>query len=415
LKPNIVIALRFFLESKRSMLLSALGVMFGVGFFICGQAQTQGFQTYFIQTILGSKGAVIISERFQNSYTEILEQKNDSVISVNNPQTRKYYPGISDAYRVIRTLMTFPNVAACSPIAEGNVVLRSGFRNEVAVLHGIDLDLHLKATDFEKQIVDGTISDFRNNQDALAVGSLLRDKLELQVGQNVFLIGPGADSKRFKLTTIYETGVNVIDEKRIYCHRRAAQGVLQMPYLTSQILVKLNNPDRAPQNAEAFEDLLSHRARPWQEREKGNLQIFSTLRISAAIGVSCIILLAGFGIFNILTMAVLQKTKEISILRAMGYSRYDIEAIFLWQGSGVAILGVLGGWALGAVMTLGVAQIPIKIRGIFKADHFMVEWTYEHYLVAAILGIFSVLIASYIPARRASLIEPVDVLRGTSN
>lgn len=414
MKPTVFIAARFFIENKRAMALSSLGVLFGVAFYICGQAQTQGFQTFFINTILGSKGAVVISERFQNSYTEILERKNQGIIAVNNPQTRKYYPGINDGYRVIRVLMHFPNVIACSPVVEGNVVLRSGFRNEIAALQGIDLDFHLKTTDLARQIIDGSIEDFRDNPDSVAIGSLLKDKLELRVGQNVFLVGPGGDSRRFKLTTIYETGVNVIDEKRIYCHRRAAQGVLQMPYLTSHILVRLKDPNRAPQDASAFEELLSHWSRPWQEREKGNLQIFATLRISAAIGVSCIILLAGFGIFNILTMAVLERTKEISILRSMGYTRRDIASIFLWQGFGLALTGIMGGWAVGLGLTLCVSKIPVKIRGVFKADHFMVEWSFEHYLMAAILALVSIFIASYVPARRAARIEPVQVLRGTS-
>ncbi len=82
------------------------------------------------------------------------------------------------------------------------------------------------------------------------------------------------------------------------------------------------------------------------------------LRISAGVTVSLIILLAGFGIFNVLTMSVLSKVKEIAILRSMGYRRIDISAIFLWQGALIAAVGSLLGCLLGAVMTWGVSQIP---------------------------------------------------------
>jgi lipoprotein-releasing system permease protein len=415
LKSILFIALRFFLESRRSMILSSLGVVFGVAFFITGQAQTQGFQSYFIETILGSKGAVVVDDRFQNSYTQILQGKHDGDIMVSNPQTKKYYPGIDEAYRVIETLMKFPNVVACSPIVQGNASIRSGFRSDVAVIQGIDLDYHLKTTDLAKQIVKGNLEDFRSNPDAIAIGTDLADKLELNLGQNVYLMGPDGDNRRFKFTTIYETGINAIDQRRVYVHRRAAQAVLQMPYSTSQIVLKLKNPTRAPEDAQTIEDLLSHRARPWQESEKSNLQIFSTLRLSAGLGISCIILLAGFGIFNILMMSVLEKTKEISILRSMGYTRGDVASIFICQGLGIASVGILFGFALGAFMTFAISNIPIKIRGIFKADKFIVEWSWDHYLLAAFLALVAVLIAAYIPARKAASVEPVNILRGTSN
>lgn len=415
MEPTFLIAVRFLSESKRAMILSSLGVILGVAFFICGQAQTQGFEKYFITTILGSKGAVIVSDRFQESYTQMLEVNGQDVVAVSNPQTRKYYPGINDAQRIMRVLREFPNVKASAPVVEKNVILRSGFRSEVAVLQGIELEYHLAATDFAKQIIAGSLADFRDNRDALAVGSLLSEKMELRLGQNIYLVGPTGDARRFKLTNIYETGVNVIDEKRVYVHHRAAQSTVQEPFLTSFILVQLHHPERAPQDAQAFEELLQHRSRAWQDRERGNLQIFASLRISAALGISCILLLSGFGIFNVLTMSVLEKTKEIAILRSMGYSAQDIASIFLWQGFGIAVLGILMGSLAGAGLTWGVSQIPVKIRGILKADHFIVTWSYEHYVLAAILALISIFIASYIPASRAARIDPVEVLRGTSS
>jgi len=80
----------------------------------------------------------------------------------------------------------------------------------------------------------------------------------------------------------------------------------------------------------------------------------------------------------------------------------------------VAIIGILLGWGFGAILTYAITFIPIRIRGIFKADHFMVDWDATHYLVAAGLALIAVLVAAYIPARRAAHLQPVDILRGTS-
>ena len=144
------------------------------------------------------------------------------------------------------------------------------------------------------------------------------------------------------------------------------------------------------------------------------MQLFLMLRVSAAITVSLIILLAGFGIFNVLTMSVLAKVKEIAILRSMGYRRIDISAIFLWQGALVAAAGSVLGCLLGALMTWGVGHIPIRIRGLLYANHFLVTWDWRHYFWATVLAIVAVFIASYVPARRAAELAPVVTLRGSS-
>src|SRR5215468_8868133 len=115
--------------------------------------------------------------------------------------------------------------------------------------------------------------------------------------------------------------------------------------------------------------------------------------MSVAITVSLIILLAGFGIFNVMTMSVLAKVKEIAILRSMGYRRIDISAIFLWQGAIIAAVGALVGCAFGALLTWGVSQIPIRIRGLLYADHFLVVWDWRHYFWATLLAIVAVFIA----------------------
>ena len=136
--------------------------------------------------------------------------------------------------------------------------------------------------------------------------------------------------------------------------------------------------------------------------------------MSVAITVSLIILLAGFGIFNVLTMSVLAKIKEIAILRSMGYRRIDISSIFLWQGALIAAAGSLLGCLLGALMTWGVSHIPIRLRGLLYTNYFLVTWDWRHYVFATLLAILAVFIASYVPARRAAELPPVVTIRGST-
>src|SRR5207237_9928340 len=113
-------------------------------------------------------------------------------------------------------------------------------------------------------------------------------------------------------------------------------------------------------------------------REAAMLHLFLTVRLSAAITVCLVILLAGFGIFNVLTMTVLSKMKEIAILRSMGYRRRDISAIFLWQGGMIAAAGSLVGCMAGALLSWGMSKIPIHLRGLLSTDYFVFSWDRGH-------------------------------------
>ena len=408
---SLYIALRFATHRKRALLLSLIGVVFGVGIFICTQAQTQGFMQFFINSTIGSNGALTLRSRFQPRYQGMVVSAKTAAGAA---QRRTYFEGINNVGEIMRVSRQFPNVIACSPVLRGSINARAGFEGTTAEVFGIDPTSHLRATDLANQIVDGKFEDFRNNTSSVIIGYRLADLLQVGVGDSVQLLSPGGEYWRFTAAAISRSGVAAIDQSRIYVHQRVAQRLLKKPYQASMIIYKLRDPDRAPALATQFENLFQHNAQSWQDREEGNLQIFATLRISAAITVSLIILLAGFGIFNVLTMSVLSKIREIAILRSMGYRQKDISAIFLWQGALIAAVGSVLGCVLGALLTLAISKVPIHIRGLLYANHFLVVWDWRHYFGATILAIISVFIASYVPARRAAQLAPVDTLRGSS-
>jgi lipoprotein-releasing system permease protein len=409
--PPLYIALRFLTHRKRALLLSLSGVVFGVAFFICMQAQTQGFAKYFIESTLGSNGALIIRSRFEpRQVGSIVPTKT----SRTNVAHRQYFEGITNANEIMRVSRQFSNVASCSPVLRGTLSARSGFENATVDLYGIDPTLHLQTTDLAHQIEKGSLYEFRNKPDSVIVGSRLAETLNVEVGDTVQLLSPGGEYRRFAVAAIARSGVGSIDATRLYSHARVAQTLLHKPYAASMIIYKLRDPNRAPALAHHFENLFQHDAASWQEREQNTLHLFLTLRLSAAITVSLVILLAGFGIFNVLTMTVLSKMKEIAILRSMGYRRRDISAIFLWQGGMIAAAGSLIGCIAGAFLSWGVSKIPIRLRGLLSTDYFVIAWDWRHYLWAILLATISVFIASYVPARRAAELPPISTLRGSS-
>jgi lipoprotein-releasing system permease protein len=409
--PPLYIALRFLTHRKRALILSLSGVVFGVAFFICMQAQTQGFAQYFINSTLGSNGALTIRQRFQpREIGSIVPRKTTKM----NVAHRQYFEGIMNANEIMRVSRQFTNVIAASPILRGTLSARAGFQNATVDLFGIDPALHLRTTDLAQQLVDGSLDNFRNKPNSVILGSRLSGILNATTGDTVQLLSPGGQYRRFEVAAIARSGVGAIDSTRIYCHARVAQTLLHKPYTASMIIYKLRDPDRAPALAQHFETLFQHDSTSWQEREESTLHLFQTLQLSAAITVSLVILLAGFGIFNVLTMTVLSKIKEIAILRSMGYRRRDISSIFLWQGALIAAAGCVIGCGAGALLTWGVSKIPIRLRGLLSTDHFVVTWDWRHYLWAIILATIAVFLASYVPARRAAALPPVVTLRGSS-
>lgn len=412
MSPPLFIALRFIRHRQRSILISLAGITLGVAFFICTQAQTQGFEQFYIQTVLGTSGAVLVQDRFQERYTGILQEKTNDVVSVSGQKPRKYYDGITDPRRVMRAILEFSDVQACAPVLEDNASILTDFRSDVCRILGIDLDLQLAATDLRAHLTEGDLGTFRTTQSGVLLGSLLALKMHVKLGDTVSLMAAGGETRRYRVCGIVQTGDNLLDERRAYVHLGEAQGLLGKTAAVSYIIVRMSDPDRAPQMATRLEQLLQHRARSWQERASGNLQIFRAIRISAAITVSAIIVLAGFGIFNVLTLMIIDKVREIAILRSMGYQRRDISAIFLWQGFLVALTGSIVGCLLGWALTYGVSHVPMHIRGFFAADHFMVHWSGYHYLLAVVIAFAAVLLASYFPSRRAARLAPVAILRG---
>jgi len=409
--PPLYIALRFLTHRKRALLLSLSGVVFGVAIFICTQAQTQGFSRYFIESNIGSNGALVVRSRFRPRYEPLMVAAKNSKESTGG--RRLYFEGITNPNEIMRVSRQFPDVISCSPVLRGSVSARAGFENATVDLYGIDPALHARTTDILHQLIDGRFDDFRNNTSAIIIGSRLAELLQTSVGDTVQLLAPNGEYWRFNVAAIARAGIGSIDSTRIYSHAKVAQALLQQPSGASMIIYKLRDRNRAPVLASRFETLFQHDALSWQEREESTLQLFLTLRMSVAITTSLIILLAGFGIFNVLAMSVLAKIKEIAILRSMGYRRIDISWIFLWQGALIAAAGSLIGCLLGALMTWGMSHIPIHLRGLLYTNHFVVTWEWQHYAFATLLALLAVFIASYVPARRAAELAPVVTIRGS--
>lgn len=406
---KIRMAFRFLWAKKRAMLMSVAGIGCGVAFFILTQAQTTGFEQFYIRTILGTSGAVQVRDSFQDT---LRTMDAGGGFQIAQRDTRHYVEGVAEPTAVRQALLEFKNVVGVSDVVEGSARLRTSFRQDSVQIYGIRLEDHLAVSDLGSQLVRGDLGRFRENPQGVLVGAVLAQRMQLQVGDS-FEIETLDQRRRYRVAGVYETGVRDIDRFRLYFHLSEARSLLKRPFGASFLQVSLREPGRAREDSERMEEVLEHFAYSWQEREQAWLEVFRALRVSSGVTVATIIFISGLGIFNTLAMMVIEKTREIAILRSTGFGQGDIVAIFLWQGGMVLGAGLVFGWGLGALFTLGVSRIPIRIRGIFATDTFVVNWSLSHYLWAALIATVVVGVAAFIPARRAARLEPGDVIRNS--
>jgi lipoprotein-releasing system permease protein len=234
------------------------------------------------------------------------------------------------------------------------------------------------------------------------------------VGESFLIDVHNTPPLRFRVSAIYETGVSDIDKVRIFIHMGEARSLLKKPFGVTFIQVSLRDAARAVEDAAQIEETLGYSAKPWQRREKVWIGVFRALGTMSGITVTVFTLIASLAMFNTLAMIVLEKTKDIAILRSMGYERRDITQIFLWQAGIVLAIGAALGSVFGAAVTWGVSKIPLELHGIIVTKTYQVAPSAWHYLAAVVTAVIMVMIASIIPARRAARLEPGDIVRGTA-
>ena len=396
------------------MAMSLVGIVFGIAFFIVSQAQTSGFEAFFIRTILGTNGAIRVSDRFQDLEGTVSRASGNEGerFVFKSRENARYVEGIEYPQLVRSALEKFPEVSGISEILEGTAVLDSGSRKHAVQIHGLRIKDHLMVSELENQVILGSVETLASDRSGALIGSRIAERLRLDPGDRINLIG-GTENQQLRVSGVFETGVSQIDKNRIYVDLATARSFLGQPFGGSVFQVSVTSPEDASGLAAQMQETLGHRVVDWQEREKVWLEVFKVLRVSSAITVSSILLLSGLGMFNVFAIMVIEKSRDIAILRSMGFTPRDVSAIFIWQGALVLFAGIILGSLLGFLATYGISQIPLRIRGIFSTDSFVVNWDLSHYFWAIAIATVFVGVASWIPARRASRIEPAKIIRET--
>jgi ABC-type transport system, involved in lipoprotein release, permease component len=266
------------------MLMSLGGIVFGVGFFIVTQAQTSGFERFFIKTILGVNGMVRVEDRWQSTMRS-MEAEEGSNFRVSLENSVKFISGVEFPQQMMEAINHFPNVVAAAPVIRGSAVIVANFKEYDCKPYGIDTQKHFQVSDLSEQVIYGSIEDFQRNPYGVLIGERLARRMNLMPG-DPFLLQARGQSTRFRVSGVFETGIEQVDKERVYMHLPASRSILQRPTGASFIQINLDDPEKAPEFADRLAPILSHSVMSWQQREKTWLQVFYVLRLSSALTVS---------------------------------------------------------------------------------------------------------------------------------
>ncbi len=410
---ELYVALRY-LKAKRKQtfislitLISILGVILGVMALIVVLSVMSGFQKSLRDKILGANAHVIVMN----------------------------YEGPFEKYRdVLKTVKEIKGVVEATPFTISQVMLSSKERSIGVVLKGIDPELQGRVSNLADNMKKGKLSDLniKGKFPKIIIGRELARSLGLVSGDVVNLIIPLGDITpmgviprviEFEVSGIFETGMFDYDATMAYVSLETSQKIFKLDDKVTGIEVKVKDIFKSDLIAQEIQGRLSlpFKTRDWKEMNKN---LFSALRLEKTalfIILLLIILVAAFNIITTLIMLVMEKNKDIAILKSMGATNKSIGKIFKLQGIIIGTVGTLTGAVLGIVISLNLHPIVIFLERVFKVEllardvYFMDRFPSNvEVLDVSLICLFSFLIcyfATLYPAKKASAMDPAEILR----
>ena len=217
-----------------------------------------------------------------------------------------------------------------------------------------------------------------------------------------------------KVVGVFRTGITSLDTSVAYALLAKAQVVLERPNVVNQLRLRLARPEDARDFALRVEERFGYRAESWHEANANVLGIFVIQRAIMYSTIGAILVVAGFGIFNVVSTVAWEKARDIAILKSIGFRERDILAVFLLQGLLVGVAGMVLGWLLGFLIVAFMGSLRFEIEGFVRLQGFVLHRTPLHYAASGAFALATSALAAWIPARRAARMDPVDILRGAT-
>ncbi|MEW5729801.1 MAG: ABC transporter permease [Pseudomonadota bacterium] len=408
------IAVQHLLHRRRQTLTSLLGVALGVAFFIGIASMMQGFQRDFINRVINVAPHVTIKDEFRVPPPQPVEVAHpDAAVELRGIKPKDEVRGIRGARAIIDSLEEMPGVRV-APTLSGQILLRFGSKDVSANVTGIVPEKERRVTKLEEDLIAGSLDDLYTAANGIIIGEGIAQKAGIGVGDLISVVSPEGVVMKMKVVGIFSSGITLMDNFDTYALLKKAQVLQDRPNVINRIRIRLDDVEQAAPLAQRLEARFGYRTESWQEQSKNVLGIFVIQNAIMYSTVGAILIVACFGIFNVISTVVFEKTRDIGILKSMGFREGDIRRIFVYQGLIVGFVGMLIGWALGFGLVEFMGSIKFNMEGFIRSQGFILYKTPRHYAISGAMALTASTLAAWLPARRASRLNPVDIVRGAA-
>ena len=414
---DTLIAQRHLLANKKQTMVAMLGVTFGIAMFILMISFMLGVNQFMEDTMLSSTPDIHIYNDIKTDYSasianDYLKNKN-SLVVVYHPKPKQVALNIKNAYGIINDLKNNKEVAAVSPMVSTQVFYNYGPVQINGYIDGVNILDESRLFDLASKMTDGVPENLLTSDKGILMGHGLADKLNLTMGDLVTLATPTGATMRCRVVGLFRIGISAIDNVRCYVSLANGQQLLgeDKSYITD-INMKLKDNKSASSEAQVMAKKYNYKVDDW-ETANSSVTASNLVRDVLTYVVSITLLVvAGFGIYNIMNMTINNKMKDIAILKAQGFSGGDIVRIFLSQSVFIGLMGAIVGLLLGFLLSYALSRVPFPHNDFVALKFFPVIFRPSHYLFGLFFGVITTFIAGLMPSLKASKIDPVIILRG---
>jgi lipoprotein-releasing system permease protein len=407
----IDIALTHIRFRTRQTLVAVAGVATGVGFSIVMAALMEGSQADFTRQLIDALPHITITDERRQANEQPAEAAFGAAeIHGLTPEVRRR--GIKNPMAIMASLEAWVpgNVA---PATKTQALIRYASRDMGATVFGIDPHREPKVSMLATQMRQGTLASLFRATNAIILGTRLAEKIGARVGSNITVQTSDGGNLNAQVVGLFRSGVRSIDESTAYVLVKTAQILSRQTGLVNEIRVRVADPMAAQRVAQRIEAQTGYKSVAWQEAHEDLLSAFVVRNVIMYTVVGAILLVASFGTYNIISTITHEKTRDIAILKSLGLREAMVRRIFVLEAVIIGSMGALLGWALGYALTRLLGAVEIK-NPMIDATRLPLIYSFVHYVAAAAVALTSSLIAGYFPARKASRVYPVDIIRGAT-
>ncbi|NDV44119.1 ABC transporter permease [Flagellimonas sediminis] len=411
------IAKTHLLTKMKSTGTATLGVTFGIGAYITLVSFMTGLNGMLDDLILNQTPHIHIYNEIRPSDHQPISlygEFKDAFNMVHSIKPKQNQKKIHNALPILDYLKKHPNVKGATPQLRAQIFYLSGSIELGGNLVGVDIMEEVRLSNIQDNIVEGTPEALKNNDSGILLGAGLAKKMSLHVGDRVQISTVYGNIFPLKIVGIYQSGIAEIDDSQSFANLKTVQRILgEAENYVTDINIKLVDIAQAVPMARQLETQFKTKAIDINQAN-AQFETGSNIRnlITYAVSITLLIV-AGFGIYNILNMLIYEKMKDIAILKATGFSGRDVQLIFMAQAMIIGFVGGILGLLIGFVLSRAIDHAPFETEALPTITTYPVNYNPAYYIIGITFALLSTFIAGYLPSNRARKMDPVKIIRGT--